>query len=333
MPVRISLITPSFQQADYLEECLSSVRDQGHAAKEHIVVDGGSTDGSRSIIERHAQALAWWCSEKDAGQSQAINKGLAHATGEVFGWINSDDALLPGALERVGRAFDEDPAITVLTGVRLLREEGQPDRAMELDDSSDSENLFVSPRINQQATFYRMSAVRAVGGLEEKLHCVMDLELWWQVLFRFGSAGVRIVPWPLAMFRSHAASKTATLQSLFLDETASMLHGLCMRTGSEDLASVLAVGHPIVPGLRAIPAGPAQHDLVRRMTVHFLLKWHHTIFSERDFRMMRAFRSQGVELTALTGAQEQQLAALDAQLRAGTWLAFRLRRKWNHLVR
>ncbi|MBK8497420.1 MAG: glycosyltransferase [Flavobacteriales bacterium] len=333
MPARISLITPSFQQAAYLEECLASVRDQSFPVLEHIVVDGGSTDGSKAIIERNAEGLAWWCSAPDEGQSHAINKGLEHATGDVFGWINSDDALLPGALERVAQAFDEDAQLTVLTGVRMLREEGKPDRAMALDDSGKAESLYIEPMINQQATFYRMSAVRDVGGLEEKLHCVMDLELWWQVLFRSGSAGVRIVPWPLAVFRSHPASKTATLQSLFLDETASVLHGLCMRTGSEDLASVLALGHTIVPGLRAIPADPAQRDLVRKMTVHFLLKWHHTIFSERDFLMMRALRLPSIALPQLAVEQQQRVAGLDEQLKAGSWLSFRLRRKWKHLVR
>ena len=106
---RITLITPSYQQAEYLEECLASVQAQAYPDLEHIVVDGGSTDGSRAIIERYADRLAWWCSEKDGGQSDAINKGLGHATGQVFGWLNSDDLLLPGALLRVGEAFAADP--------------------------------------------------------------------------------------------------------------------------------------------------------------------------------------------------------------------------------
>ena len=99
----ISLITPSFMQADFLEHCLASVHAQGYPALEHIVVDGGSTDGSVAVIERYAHQLAWWCSERDRGQSHAINKGLAHATGAVFGWLNSDDLLLPDALSTVAR--------------------------------------------------------------------------------------------------------------------------------------------------------------------------------------------------------------------------------------
>ena len=102
---RITLITPSFRQAAFLEECLRSVHDQGYPNLEHMVVDGGSTDGSAAIIESYAAKLAWWCSERDRGQSHALNKGLARATGEVFGWINSDDLLLPGSLQRVGEAL------------------------------------------------------------------------------------------------------------------------------------------------------------------------------------------------------------------------------------
>ena len=98
----ISLITPSYNQRGFLKECLESVQDQGYAGLEHIVVDGGSTDGSVEVIADAASGSAWWCSEKDRGQSHAINKGLEHATGDVFGWLNSDDLLLPGALERVG---------------------------------------------------------------------------------------------------------------------------------------------------------------------------------------------------------------------------------------
>ena len=99
--MRITIVTPSFQQAAFLPECLRSVAAQDHPDVEHIVVDGGSTDGSRALIEAHGEHLAWWCCEADQGQSDALNKGLSHATGEVFSWLNSDDLLLPGTLQEV----------------------------------------------------------------------------------------------------------------------------------------------------------------------------------------------------------------------------------------
>jgi glycosyltransferase involved in cell wall biosynthesis len=99
---RISLVTPSFNQAEFLEATLRSVLDQGYPNLEYIVVDGGSTDGSTAILERYADRLAWWVSEPDRGHGHALNKGFARATGEILGWINSDDLLLPGASSSAG---------------------------------------------------------------------------------------------------------------------------------------------------------------------------------------------------------------------------------------
>ena len=104
-PPRITLVTPSFNQGQYLEQTLRSVLDQGYPNLEYIVVDGGSTDDSVEITKRYADRLAWWVSEKDAGQSDALDKGFARATGEVFGYINSDDVLYPGALDAVAKAY------------------------------------------------------------------------------------------------------------------------------------------------------------------------------------------------------------------------------------
>ncbi|MCB0818933.1 MAG: glycosyltransferase, partial [Flavobacteriales bacterium] len=139
-PLRATVVTPSFQQAAYLEECLRSVKEQD-APVEHIVVDGGSTDGSREVIERHAGRLAWWCSEKDQGQSDAINKGLAHASGDVFTWVNSDDALTPAAVQEVLKAFSEDPQLQVFGG-QVVHRDANGDRVFErLNDATDQRML------------------------------------------------------------------------------------------------------------------------------------------------------------------------------------------------
>ena len=104
---RISIVTPSDQQGRYLEQTVQSVLGQGYENLEYIVVDGGSTDESRLILERYAERLAWWCSEPDDGQTHAINKGLRQATGDIVAYLNSDDILLPGALASVAQAFDD----------------------------------------------------------------------------------------------------------------------------------------------------------------------------------------------------------------------------------
>jgi glycosyltransferase involved in cell wall biosynthesis len=329
---RITIITPSYQQAPYLEECIRSLHDQGYPDLEHIIVDGGSTDGSREIIERHAGKLAWWCCEKDKGQSDAINKGLAHATGQVFGWLNSDDLLLPGSLHAVGEAFADHPDMTVFTGVRIERAADGTERALAQDDPGDTDGYYIHPRINQQSTFMRMDLVKALPGVEEKLHYVMDYELWLQLMFRHGTTDVWVDPRPLSVFRLHPVSKTSTVHHRFLDEIASMLHGLAMASGQQKLAGVLEKGHRITPGLRSFPVTSVHGDLVRRMVVWFLLRWHHRIYTAGDLRMMKAFLQEARPAEQELDAQERTwLRMVEQEADVANWPLFRLRRKWRHL--
>ena len=110
----VSIITPSFNQAAYLEQTLCSVLDQSYPHIEYLVVDGGSTDASPAIIQRYASRLAWWVSEPDHGQAEGLNKGLQRASGEIIAWLNSDDLYLPGTLHRVARFFQQHPDVDVV---------------------------------------------------------------------------------------------------------------------------------------------------------------------------------------------------------------------------
>lgn len=351
--MRISIITPSYQQAAYLEECLRSVREQAGVEVEHIVVDGGSTDGSRAIIERNAGTLTWWCSEKDKGQSDAINKGLARATGVAVTWVNSDDALLPGALRHVARAFTEDPALQVFGGRIVHRSAGSrggdpagtstgtsndpavTDRPMDaLNDASDEHRLFCDPVINQPATFYRADVPKALGGVDPALRYVMDLGLWWRFLFQHGSAHVRFDPVPLAAFRLHDESKTVTAHAGFLDETASLLHGLAAQLGDERWAATLAMLHPIKAGLRPIAVDETQRPMVQRMVLRFLLKWHGRVHNREQYRVLRSFAAWVEGSGVQWGDWERaRMEELKERLAPATWIGFRLRRKLQHLRR
>lgn len=333
--MRITILTPSYQQAAYLQECLDSVREQEGAEVEHIVVDGGSTDGSPAIIERNAGRLAWWCSERDRGQSDAINKGLAHATGAVMTWVNSDDALLPGALAQVAEAFARDPDLLAFGGRVLHRSAAGDVLFPRLADATDVHRLYCDPVINQPATFLRTSAVRAVGGVDPALRYVMDLELWWQLLFRHGTDHLRFIPEPLAVFRLHEASKTSTAHAGFLAETATILHGMCIATGQPELAQALAQAHPLASGLRGVPVTEQHAQLVRDMAVHFLLKWHGNVHVRTDHRAMKALRRavRREQVRFVDGAMAARWDALDQQLALPSWTLFRLRRKLGHLRR
>src|SRR3990172_4740583 len=112
----ISIVTPSFNQAEYLSACMESVLSQDYPRLEYLVLDGGSTDGTREVLERHAARLTYWASEADRGQASAVNKGWARAHGEILGWLNSDDRLAPAALEQVARIYQSHPDAAMIYG-------------------------------------------------------------------------------------------------------------------------------------------------------------------------------------------------------------------------
>lgn len=328
----ISLVTPSFQQARFLDECLTSVRAQTGVDVEHLVVDGGSTDGSRSIIEAHSASLAWWCSEADLGQSDALNKGLSHAKGEVFGWLNSDDRLLPGALELVAKAFAADSTLQVLEGVRMVVN-GSTTTAPS-NDPSDIRSLFIEPRINQQSTFYRTGLVRRLGGLDPSLHYVMDLELWYRFVFLTGAQGFRVIKTPLAEFRIHPESKTGRARERFRHEQAGVLHGLCLLVGEAGLADILRIGYQWPDMLRKLPMAEGQADRVRDMVVHFLLKWDRGVHHRVEFERMKALMAwPGLKHYEHDPLHAWRIEEVQSMLAPGSWGLYRLRRKLKHLFR
>jgi glycosyltransferase involved in cell wall biosynthesis len=210
--VKISVVTPSFNQARYLERTLASVHAQtGPFELEHLVIDGGSSDGSVALLERWKDRLSY-VSERDRGQSHALNKGMARATGDVVTWLNSDDRLLPGALAAVARFFAERPAVRWAYGRCSIIDERDAEirpfitRYKNLLGRRYSYHLLLLENyISQPATFFRKSLYDEVGGVDEALTFDMDYDLW----LRFGRiADAGIIDAELASFRFHDASKT-----------------------------------------------------------------------------------------------------------------------------
>jgi glycosyltransferase involved in cell wall biosynthesis len=203
---RISVVTPSYNQRQFLGETLRSVLAQRAEIHEYFVLDGGSTDGSKEVIEQHASQIDFWTSERDNGQGAAIDRGFRMATGDVVYWLNSDDVLLPGAIGRVRAEFAARPRHSVVSGwdilidaeSRLLRTRRPPAQSL-------AAARWGVVHVSQPTCFIRRNAYLACGGLDLSLGCVLDTELWLRLLAyspRWGQ-----VPAFLGAFRTHAAAK------------------------------------------------------------------------------------------------------------------------------
>jgi glycosyltransferase involved in cell wall biosynthesis len=219
---RITVITPSFRQAQFIEQTIRSVLLSGYPDLEYFVLDGGSTDGTREIIEKYSPWLAGWRCEKDAGQSAAINEGWTKATGDVLSWINSDDWYHPGALVAAGRRFAADPAVMWVSGavddvdVEGVFHKRHPAAATPLACALGRKDYGYF----QPGMFWRRALVEKVGSLDVKLNCAFDQDFWLRSLL----AGYVLTPLPepVACFRVHGASKTGGLSPKVIAEDWAM---------------------------------------------------------------------------------------------------------------
>ncbi|MDP3921137.1 MAG: glycosyltransferase family 2 protein [Candidatus Omnitrophota bacterium] len=178
---RITLVTPSYQQADFLEATILSVFGQNYPNLEYILVDGGSTDGSLEIIKRYREKLSFWVSEKDRGQSDAINKGFLHSTGMILGWLNSDDMLEPGALRHVAETLAAPDTERWLIGAgRIIDADGRPlfHRSPAAAVTRKSLLRWHKNWFAQPSTFWTRSLWEKAGPLDPDLHYAQDLDLW-----------------------------------------------------------------------------------------------------------------------------------------------------------
>lgn len=208
-PPVISIVTPSFNQAAFLEATIRSVLDQEYPHVEYIVQDGGSTDGSVDVLHRYAHRLTAWDSRKDGGQAHAINLGMHRTTGSIMAYLNSDDLLLPGSLAYVARFFADHPDVDVVYGHRILIDDRGDEIGRWVLPPHDDEVIKYSDFIPQETMFWRRRAWDAVGSrLDESFQFALD----WDLILRFQQAGLRFQRLPrfLGAFRITEDQKTNT---------------------------------------------------------------------------------------------------------------------------
>lgn len=209
-PPLISIVTPNLNQGSFIEATIRSVLDQEYPATQYIVQDGGSTDQSLDVIRRFEPRISRWASEKDSGQTNAINRGMQHASGEIMAYLNSDDILLPGSLAYVARYFDSHPEVDVVYGHRVLIDDDGQDIGRWVLPPHDDGVLPYCDYIPQETMFWRRRIWDRVGGqLDEAFHFAMD----WDLILRFRGAGAKFQRLPrfLGAFRISSDNKTTKL--------------------------------------------------------------------------------------------------------------------------
>ncbi len=205
---RITIVTPSFNQGKFLEQTIQSVLGQNYPTLDYIIMDGGSTDQSVSIIKKYESHLSYWQSKKDDGQSAAINEGFQRGRGEIMGWINSDDYYLPGTLHRIASILDSTKA-QWLAGNGLTVDESRHRASMShISERSQTAHLPFFDFIIQPSTFWTRSAWEKVGILDSSLHYAFD----WDWFIRAEKEKVEqiFLDAPLSYYRVHDQHKTAT---------------------------------------------------------------------------------------------------------------------------
>jgi glycosyltransferase involved in cell wall biosynthesis len=241
----ISLITPSFNQGEYIEQTIQSVLSQPVENIEYVVVDGGSTDNTLSILKKYSRDIRW-ISEKDRGQSHAINKGIHMTTGDIIGWINSDDYLLPGALQTVQKLWATKKHAVWCTADSILVNEDQAglNKYIQkyksiLRKFTPSVYLGITNGIYQQSTFFSRKSIDSVGLLNESLDYSMDYDLWNRLSQLDKPV---LINHPLSAFRQHRDSKGWTHFTRQFEET----HEVCQKYHSQQIVLLNKIHNALI---------------------------------------------------------------------------------------
>lgn len=211
MFLKISIITPTYNQGNFIEKSILSVLNQNYPNLEYIIIDGGSTDDTLSIIKKYQKHITYWVSENDSGQSNAINKGLKKASGEIINWLNSDDFLEKNALHKINECFTNN-SINVVAGYSTyITDQGKEMPGMRFRTYIDKSNILstlANTSLNQPSTFFKKSVFDKITPLLEEYHYNMDLIMWLKYLCLFGLDQIKFIDDDLSVVTYHKNAKT-----------------------------------------------------------------------------------------------------------------------------
>lgn len=202
---RVTIVTPSFNQGQFLEETIRSVLLQSYPNLEYIIVDGGSTDDSVEIIRKYERWLTYWVSEPDRGQGSAINKGFRHSTGQIMGWLNSDDCLQLGAIWQIVSVFNRSPQTNLVCGYRQAIDANSRHVRYEAYLKPEKFSLSRICYVPQETVYWQRAVWEAVGELDESYQFALDFDYWQRVLL--ASYRFDLLPRFISLFRLHADAK------------------------------------------------------------------------------------------------------------------------------
>jgi glycosyltransferase involved in cell wall biosynthesis len=225
---KITIVTPSFNQGEYIEETIRSVLLQSYPNLEYIIIDGGSTDNTVEIIKKYDKWITYWVSEPDEGQSEAINKGLAIATGDIFNWLNSDDYYLPNALLTIGKAFRDDIHLNVYCALEKRKSNFDSNNLIERTIICKTlEETIALGYINQPPTFFKLDIIKKLGGLNKNLYFCMDGDLWVNYLVNYGNkSGIKLDDFIVNIFRLHFQAKSSKDLNIYHKDRFNILFAL-----------------------------------------------------------------------------------------------------------
>lgn len=281
----VSIVTPSFNQSVYLRQTMLSVLEQDYPNIEYLVADGGSADGSLEIIKEFEPRLAWWCSEKDQGQADAINKGLRRSRGEIVAWLNSDDLYLPGVIREAVDTFARHPGASMVHGdVFAINEKGRIINRIRYGNWGLT-GLMCFRIIGQPAVFMRREALEKAGDLDLDYHFLLDHHLW----LRVGQEGDIIYkPEPWAKARFHAEAKNVARASDFGCEALRIVNWMRTQDGLRELfirdekkilaGAYLFNGRYLLDGDMPLKALQSYMKSLRYHPQTALREWHRILF-------------------------------------------------------